>query len=131
MIQRRSFITLLGSAAAWPLVAQAQQNTSPVIGYLDFFGPAPKSPAVEAFRAGLAEQGFVEGRNLFIEYRSAGGNSRLLPELTTDLVRRRVSVIVGSRCRRPGPRCQGRHLYHPDRLPIRRRSSDTWSSCQS
>ena len=91
MIRRRTFITLLGGAAAsWPLAARAQQRAMPVVGFLDFFGPRP----LEAFRAGLAEQGFVEGRNLSFEYRSAGGNGRLLPELTTDLVRRRVSVIV-------------------------------------
>ena len=93
-LRRREFITLLGGAAAWPLAAQAQQNALPVIGFLDLFDPRPKAPFVEVFRAGLAEQGFVEGRNLFFEYRSAGGNSRLLPELATDLVRRRVSVIV-------------------------------------
>src|SRR5215468_4548236 len=89
--RRREFIAGLGGAAAWPLAARAQQPVMPVVGFLDFFGPRPKGPLVEAFRAGLAEQGFVEGRNLFIEYRSAGGKSQLLPELTTDLVRRQVS----------------------------------------
>jgi putative ABC transport system substrate-binding protein len=72
----------------------AQQPAVPVVGFLDLSAPRPKAPFVEAFRAGLAEQGFLEGRNLFIEYRSAGGNSRLLSELTTELVRRRASVIV-------------------------------------
>ena len=91
-MKRRQFIAGLGSAAAWPAVARAQQPAMPVIGFLDFFRSRPIS--VEAFRAGLAEQGFVEGRNLSFEYRSAGGNGRLLPELATDLVRRRVSVIV-------------------------------------
>ena len=91
-LRRREFIAGLGGAAAWPTVARAQQRAMPVVRFLDFFGPRP----LEAFRAGLAEQGFVEGRNLFIEYRSAGENSRLLPELTTDLVRRRVSVIVAA-----------------------------------
>jgi putative ABC transport system substrate-binding protein len=93
-VKRREFIAGLGSAAAWPIAARAQQSAVPVIGFLDLSGPRPIAPLVEAFRAGLAEQGLLEGRNLFIEYRSAGGNSRLLAELTTDLVRRGVSVIV-------------------------------------
>jgi putative ABC transport system substrate-binding protein len=92
-LRRREFIAGLGGAAAWPFAAHAQQRL-PVIGFLDLPGPRPKAAFLEAFRAGLAEQGFVEGRNLFIEYRSAGGNARLLRELTTDLVLRRVSVIV-------------------------------------
>jgi putative ABC transport system substrate-binding protein len=53
MIQRREFVALLGGAAAWPLAARAQQSASPVVGFLDFFGPRPKSGFVEAFRAGL------------------------------------------------------------------------------
>ena len=96
-MRRRDFIAGLaaGTAAASPLVAHAaQQPRIPVIGFLDLFGPQPKSPIVEAIRAGLAEQGFVEGKNLSIEYRSARGNARLLPELAADLVRRQVSVIV-------------------------------------
>ena len=91
-IRRREFIAALGGAAAWPFAVRAQQPAMPVIGFLDLFRSRPIF--VEAFRAGLAEQGFVEGRNLSFEYRSAGGNGRLLPELATDLVRRRVSVIV-------------------------------------
>ena len=72
-LRRREFIAGLGGAAAWPFAAHAQQRL-PVIGFLDLSAPRPKAPFVEAFRAGLAEQGFLEGRNLFIEYRSAGGN---------------------------------------------------------
>jgi putative tryptophan/tyrosine transport system substrate-binding protein len=68
-MNRRTFIVGLGSMAAWPCAARAQQSASPVVGFLDFFGPRPKSGFVEAFRAGLAEGGFIEGRNLSIEYR--------------------------------------------------------------
>src|SRR5262249_52681335 len=95
-LRRREFIAGLGGAAAWPLAVCAQQPGMPGVGVLDFFGPRPKGPPVEAFRAGLAEQRFVEGRDLFIEYRSADGKSQLLPELTTALVRRQVSVIVAT-----------------------------------
>jgi putative tryptophan/tyrosine transport system substrate-binding protein len=93
-MRRREFIAGLGGAAAWPVVARAQQKASPVIGFLDFFGPRPKAPFVEAFRVGLAEGGFVEGANLFVEYRWAGGDSRRLPDLVADLVGRQVAVIV-------------------------------------
>ena len=93
-IRRREFIAGLGSAAAWPLVARAQQSASPVVGFLDFFGPRPKSQVVEAFRAGLAEGGFIEGRNLSIEYRGARGNFRQVADFAAELVSRPVALIV-------------------------------------
>jgi putative tryptophan/tyrosine transport system substrate-binding protein len=101
MIRRRDFMAGLGGAAAWPLAARAQQPVTPVIGFLDFFGRQPKSPTIEAFRVGLADSGFIEGTNLSIEYRSAGGNFRLLPSLSSDLVGRQVAVIVAVGARAP------------------------------
>jgi putative tryptophan/tyrosine transport system substrate-binding protein len=93
-MRRRTFIAGVGSAAAWPLAARAQRTAVPVIGFLDLFGPRPKSPPVEAFRQGLADGGFVEGANLLIEYRWAGGNFRRLSDLAADLVGNQVAVIV-------------------------------------
>jgi putative ABC transport system substrate-binding protein len=92
MIRRREFIAGLGSAAAWPVVARAQQGALPVIGYLS--PTTAGSPYIAAFRKGLSEVGFIEGRNIAIEYRFANNAPDRLAELAADLVRRRVNVIA-------------------------------------
>ena len=91
-MKRRAFITVLGGAAAWPLAARAQQAVMPVVGYLHALPSAVVS--TPALRKGLSETGFVEGRNVTIEFRSANNDYSRLPELAADLVRRRVDVDV-------------------------------------
>jgi putative tryptophan/tyrosine transport system substrate-binding protein len=95
-IRRRDFITLLGGAAAWPVTARAQQPALPVVGLLLGGAAEPNAPYVAAFRKGLAEAGFVEGRTVAIEYRYAGNAVGQLPGLAVDLVRRQVAVIVAT-----------------------------------
>jgi putative ABC transport system substrate-binding protein len=94
MIKRREFIAGLGSAVAWPLAARAQQPAMPVIGILIATSREASLSRLAAFREGLNETGYVEMRNVAIEYRSAEGQYDRLPALAAELVRRHVNVIV-------------------------------------
>jgi putative tryptophan/tyrosine transport system substrate-binding protein len=93
-MKRRDFIAGLGSAAAWPLVARAQQPAMPVVGCLNLAPPGLSADRLRVFRQGLSETGYVEGRSVAVEYRFAQDDLDRLPELAADLVRRRVAVIA-------------------------------------
>jgi len=94
MIRRRQFITGLGSAAAWPLVAWAQQAVAPVIGLVSARSADVSADLVAAFRRGLGETGYVDGQNVTVEYHWLEGQFDRLPALMADLVRRGVAVIA-------------------------------------
>ena len=97
-IGRRQFLATLlgGTSVAWPVAARAQQTTMPVIGYLNPGSPESDTSRLTGLRRGLNESGYVEGRNLVIEYRWAGNQADRLPALAADLVQLRVSVIVAA-----------------------------------
>src|SRR5215472_12517023 len=95
MIRRREFIAALCGAAAWPVVVGALQTTMPVIGYLDTASPEASKAIIANFRRGLKDAGYVEGKNVAIEFRWSN-DQRVLAEMAADLVRRKVDVIFAS-----------------------------------
>src|SRR5216684_1689139 len=95
-LKRRECVMLFGAAATWPLKVRAQQQAMPVIGFLRSTPAAGFEYLVNAFRQGLNDAGFVEGKNVAIEYRWADNQEDRLPGLAADLVRRQVAAIVGA-----------------------------------
>ena len=96
-MRRRDFVKGIAVSSAWPLAAQAQQRSMPVIGFLNGRAPANLPKLLAAFRQGLNETGYIEGQNVAIEYRFAENQYERLPALAVDLVRRHARLALGSR----------------------------------
>ena len=123
-VGRREFITAVGSTAvAWPLAAPAQQAAMPVIGWLSGISPGVSEPMLAAFRKALEEAGFIEHRNVGIEYRWAEGKYDRLPALATVLVALPVALIVSAGGELVGIGGKSRDLGYSYRDDRRRRSS--------
>ena len=95
-MSRREFVALVGSAFAWPVTARAQRPALPIVGFMHSLSPEATLHVVTAFRSGLSEAGFVEGRNISIEYRWARGNFDQLPGYAAELVKMGSAVIVAT-----------------------------------
>jgi ABC-type uncharacterized transport system substrate-binding protein len=95
-MRRREFLGVLGGATTWPIMARAQQSTMPVIGFINGQSPDRFAPYVAAFKKGLGEAGYVEGQNVFIEYRWANGQADRITSLAAELVDRHPNVIVAT-----------------------------------
>ena len=109
-MNRRAFITLLGGVAAWPLGARAQQSTIPVVGFLRSTPSASFDHLVAAFRQGLSEAGFVDGRNVAIQQRWAEGRDDRLPALLADLISLKAAVIVANTIAALAAKAQGTNI---------------------
>ena len=123
-MKRREFITLLGgAAAAWPLAARAEQSAIPIVGFLSTNQSAAVPHFTAAFREGLAEAGFIDGKNVTIEFRFAEQRLERVPALAMDLVRRQVAVIftAGGDVRR----------LRPHSRALLSRASTPWYSIQT
>jgi len=128
-LRRREFITLLGGTATLPLAAYAQP-AMPVIGFLNPTSPDMLADRLRAFRQGLGETGFVEGKNVAIEYSWAEGQYNRLPALATELVRRQVTVIVATGGTVTPLAAKAATTSTPIVFIVPRRSGETWTCCQ-
>src|SRR6516162_8800343 len=129
-MNRREMIAGLGGAAAWPIAALAQQPAMPVIGYLSTRSPGEAKYTTDAFTQGLNEIGYVEGRNLAIEFRWAELQYDRLPALASDLVRRQVAAIVAVGGNPLRPCREDGDVGNSDRFRQRWRSGHVWSRRQ-